>query len=62
MKRITQALVVTAMTLCGEVGAAEYFVATDGNDTATGLATNTAWRTLQTVVVRSVRPRADATS
>jgi len=54
MKRITQALVVTAMTLCGEVGAAEYFVATDGNDTATGLATNTAWRTLQTAVNRLV--------
>ena len=53
MKRRTYALL-TACSLLGfpEVRAVEYFVDTAGNDSASGIATNTAWRSIQTAVNR----------
>ena len=52
MRRIQRVLTLLAGMAFAAARGAEYYVAIDGNDTAAGTATNTAWRTLQTSVNR----------
>ncbi|MFO1489910.1 MAG: right-handed parallel beta-helix repeat-containing protein [Kiritimatiellia bacterium] len=52
MNIMQRALIILAGMAASAVSGADYYAALDGNDSASGTATNTAWRTLQTSVNR----------